>query len=112
MALHAMGQYDEALKDYEKGISLDPENAQLKQGLEKCKKDKAEEEQGMFGPSAMAKLMQNPRIAGYFKDPMFSNTFELVKRDPQMLMQVMQKDPRFMDVFKELTGVDLMDMQA
>lgn len=37
MALHAMGKYDEALQDYEKGIQLDPENAQLKQGLEKCK---------------------------------------------------------------------------
>jgi stress-induced-phosphoprotein 1 len=60
----------------------------------------------------MAKLMMNPRIAGYFKDPMFRNTFELVKRDPQSLMAVMQKDPRFMDVFKELTGIDLMDMQS
>ena len=28
-----------------------------------------------------------------------------------MLMQVMQKDPRFMDVFKELTGIDIGDMQ-
>ena len=30
MALHAMGKYDEALQDYEKGVQLDPENAQLK----------------------------------------------------------------------------------
>jgi hypothetical protein len=29
-----------------------------------------------------------------------------------MLMQVIQTDPRFMDVFKELTGIDLMDMQS
>jgi hypothetical protein len=28
-----------------------------------------------------------------------------------MLMQVIQTDPRFMDVFKELTGIDLMDVQ-
>jgi hypothetical protein len=26
-------------------------------------------------------------------------------------MQLIQSDPRFMDVFKELTGVDLMDLQ-
>jgi cytochrome c-type biogenesis protein CcmH/NrfG len=31
-----MGQYDEAIKDYETGQKLDPENAQIKQGLEKC----------------------------------------------------------------------------
>ena len=28
-----------------------------------------------------------------------------------MLMQLIQTDPRFMDVFKELTGIDLLDMQ-
>jgi hypothetical protein len=28
------------------------------------------------------------------------------------MMQLVQMDPRFMDVFKELTGIDLMDMQA
>lgn len=60
----------------------------------------------------MAKLMGNPRIANYFKDPVFVNKFEWVKKDPQMLMQVIQTDPRFMDVFKELTGIDLMDMQS
>jgi len=26
-------------------------------------------------------------------------------------MQMMQMDPRFMDIFKELTGIDLMDVQ-
>jgi hypothetical protein len=31
--------------------------------------------------------------------------------NPQMMMQLVQSDPRFMDVFKELTGIDLMDMQ-
>ena len=66
----------------------------------------------MFGPSAMVKLMSNPRIANYFKDPQFRTKFEFLKKDPQMMMQVIQTDPRFMDVFKELTGIDLMDMQA
>lgn len=33
------------------------------------------------------------------------------QQDPQMMMQVVQSDPRFMDVFKELTGIDLLDMQ-
>ena len=28
-----------------------------------------------------------------------------------MMMQLIQSDPRFMIVFKELTGVDLMDVQ-
>jgi hypothetical protein len=40
----------------------------------------------MFGPEAMMKLMANPRIAGYFQDPKFRNSFEMCKKDPQMLM--------------------------
>ena len=28
-----------------------------------------------------------------------------------MIIQMMQQDPRFMDIFKESTGIDLMDMQ-
>ena len=44
---------------------------------------------GMFGPEAMMKLMQNPTTAKFFQDPQFRNMFEMVKRDPNMLMQVM-----------------------
>jgi hypothetical protein len=40
----------------------------------------------MFGTQAMAKLMQNPRIAAYFQDPKFRNMFELIKRSPEMMM--------------------------
>lgn len=69
MALHAMGEFDEALKDYQTGCKFDPENAQLKQGLEQCKREQdasvgaGGDESGMFGPESMMKLMANPRIA-------------------------------------------------
>ena len=66
MALHSMGNYDEAIAAYEQGIKYDPENAQLKQGLEKCKQDKEAGDDPMFGPAAMAKLHANPRITKYF----------------------------------------------
>lgn len=66
----------------------------------------------MFGgPEAEAKLKANPRIAKYFEDPIFNNKWLMCQQDPQMMMQLIQSDPRFMDVFKELTGIDLMDMQ-
>ena len=93
MALQQLGRYDEAITSYEQGLKLNPDNAQIKQGLEQCRKEKAAAEtegdgDGMFGAQAMAKLMTNPRIAGYFQDPKFRNSFELCKKDPQMLMQL------------------------
>lgn len=67
---------------------------------------------GMLGgPEAEAKLKANPRIAKYFEDPQFAAKYAMCNQNPQMLMQIIQTDPRFMDVFKELTGVDLMDVQ-
>jgi hypothetical protein len=43
---------------------------------------------GMFGPQAMVKIMSNPRIAGYFSDPVFRNKFEMMKQNPQVMMQL------------------------
>jgi stress-induced-phosphoprotein 1 len=36
--------------------------------------------------------------------------FEMCMMNPQMLMQCIQMDPRFMEIFKELTGIDLQSM--
>tara|TARA_B110000285_G_scaffold217599_1_gene266130 strand:+ start:327 stop:677 length:351 start_codon:yes stop_codon:yes gene_type:complete len=65
---------------------------------------------GMFGPEGEAKLKANPRIAKYFEDPQFQSKWAMCQQDPQMMMQLLQTDPRLMDVFKELTGVDLLQM--
>lgn len=59
----------------------------------------------------MAKLMANERTAKYFENPDFLNKFEAVKKDPEMFQQLLQTDPRFMDVFSTITGIDLMKMQ-
>ena len=65
---------------------------------------------GMFDAAAEAKVKQNPKIAAYFEDPQFKMMWDMCSQNPQMMMQLMQSDPRFMDVFKELTGVDLGDL--
>jgi len=41
------------------------------------------------------------------KDVGFRNMYEAAIQNPDMLMQMMQMDPRFMDVLQELTGIDL-----
>jgi len=62
---------------------------------------------GPFGKAALEKLKTNPKFAAYFQDVQFKNMFDMCMMNPQMLMQAMQMDPRFMEVFKELTGLDL-----
>jgi stress-induced-phosphoprotein 1 len=120
LALQAQGKLDEAIEAYSKGLELDENNAAIQQSLSQAIGEKQRSEggmggmggpDGMFGPQAEAKLKQNPRIAKYFEDPLFRTKFEMCGKDPQMMMQLIQSDPRFMDVFKELTGIDLMDVQ-
>lgn len=65
---------------------------------------------GPFGAGALEKLKTNPKFAAYFQDVQFKNTFDMCMQNPQMLMQAMQMDPRFMEVFQELTGLDLRSM--
>ncbi len=36
----------------------------------------------------------------------------MCEKDPQLMMQFVQTDPRMMHVFKEITGIDLMEIQA
>ena len=80
MALHGAGKLEEAYEVYEKGLEIDPSNAQIRQGLEGLGRDmqaKMKAASGgkkggggmgdMFGgPEAEAKLRANPRIAKYF----------------------------------------------
>ena len=66
------------------------------------------EEQNPLGPGGLAKAENDPKVAKWLKDDiMFRNQFDMCKRDPNMLMQLMGQDPRWMEVFKILTGVDL-----
>ena len=111
---------------YEKGLKIEPANAQLKAGEGKVHQDLAAKMRsqggggmggmggaglgGMFGPEGEAKLKANPRIAKYFEDPTFQTKWSMCQQNPQMMMQLLQTDPRLMDVFKELTGVDLLQM--
>ena len=125
MAQHGLGKLEDSMETYEKGLKIEPANAQLKAGEAKVHQDLANQMRsqgggmggmggaglgGMFGPEGEAKLKANPRIAKYFEDPQFQSKWAMCQQDPQMMMQLLQTDPRLMDVFKELTGVDLLQM--
>jgi len=114
LALQGKKDFNTAMDAYTKGLEIEPNNEQLKTNLAKCQQASQGGGGlgGMFGgPEAMQKLMSNPKIAEYFKDPQFSMMFQMCQQNPQMLMQLMQTDPRYMEVFQVLTGLDLSQMQ-
>jgi stress-induced-phosphoprotein 1 len=112
MALAGLEKKEEAKVVYEEGLKLEPTNQQLKDGLAQCNAPAGGGGfGGMFGGDAMQKLMGNERIAKYFESSEFKAKFEMCQSNPQFLAQLMQTDPRFMDVFSTLTGLDMNKMQ-
>jgi stress-induced-phosphoprotein 1 len=102
MAELKLEMFEEALETYKKGLQLEPNNQQLKDGLK-------EAEDSMKNPFAKnySKLFTDPKTSKYMTDPQFKNLLDYAMKDQKVLMQLIQTDPRFMDVFGVLTGIDL-----
>ena len=60
-----------------------------------------------FGPEALMKAMQNPKIAKHFEDPSFMTKINMCMQNPQMFIMMMQQDPRIGEVFQEMTGMNM-----
>jgi len=105
LALIKQEKFDEATEVLNKGSSIDPNNQQIKDSLKEIKEAKA----NLNNPFAKnySKLYTDPKTSGYMKDPQFVNLLNMAMADQNMLLQLVQKDARFMDVFGVLMGVDL-----
>lgn len=62
---------------------------------------------GMLSGDNMDRMKTIPKFAPWFQDVQFANKFEMCKTNPMAILQLAQQDPRFMDIFGELTGVNM-----
>ena len=92
-ALQGSGRIEEARKAYEQGLALEPDNAQLKKGLDACK--------GSPVDSLVDMLMKNPKMVEYLQDPVFAAKIKNAKQNPNM-MQELFNDPRIMEMFTSI----------
>jgi tetratricopeptide (TPR) repeat protein len=74
-ALAYLGQYEEAIAAYQKGLELDPNNAQLASGLLEVKKH--EEEAKVKLEQILVKLHANPQTREWLKDPEYVKIVEV-----------------------------------
>lgn len=93
---------DEAVNTLKKALEVDPNNQAIKDSL-------TEMENAAKNPFTknFPKLFTDPRTSKYMSDPQFTNLLNMAMKDQTMLMSLVSKDPRFMDVFSVLTGIDL-----
>ncbi|KAL9952289.1 hypothetical protein ACROYT_G039524 [Oculina patagonica] len=107
-ALSFLKRYDEAEKAYSKGLQLDPNNAQLKSGLEEARAQ-AQRNNPMMNPFAMpdlyVRLATNPKTKAFLDQPDYRATVEALRQNPQLLGTHLQ-DPRIMQTVAVLLGID------
>lgn len=127
-------KHDDAAETYKAGLKLAPEDAAMKEGLQKCMDAKYDLPGsapgggrgggggGMFGnldPGALARAAQtNPKIKEYMKDPalmqQINGLMALGAQNPEMqqamMMQMVQKDPRMLEIVMAMQGIDVSTM--
>ena len=104
-ALEGQSRLQEALDTYKLGLEKDKSNTQLMEASQEL-------EASINNPflKNYPKLFTDPRTAHLMQDPQFRNLIDYAMKDQNVLMQMLQTDPRFMSVFSVLTGIDLEKM--
>lgn len=127
-------KYDDAAETYKAGLKLAPEDAGLKEGLQKAMDAKYElpgsgagfggGAGGAGGPFGMPKFdagslamaaSKNPKIAEYMKDQALMQKVNMLMQlggqnaqmQQQLLMQLMNQDPRILEIYMAAQGVDI-----
>lgn len=114
-ALHTLKRYNDSISAFKEGLANFPDDKGLKNGLESVEREKngppTDSGLGManlFGPDMMAKIALDPKTRGYMNDPDFMAKIQILQKDPDKL-GTMINDPRIMDVFKVMLGMNGMD---
>lgn len=110
-ALFGEGDYAKAVEAYTEGLQIEPENAQLRKGLEDAKSAAASAGGGfpsalsnMFGPDLLQKVAANPKIAKYLAQPDYVAMLQRLQSNPESMSQYMN-DPRIMETILAFLNV-------
>ncbi|KAI9106078.1 heat shock protein sti1 [Phlyctochytrium arcticum] len=110
-ALHGLGQLTEAIEQYNLGLKIDPNNAQLARAKSEAEEALASEGDNpfgnVFGPEGMAKIASNPKFAPLLSQPAVLAKIQAIQSNPQMLNMYM-RDPQIMTLMMAAMGIDAM----
>ena len=109
--------YEEAIETYEEGLGYDPNNQQLKDGIEQARSKLTSGPaggaggaggnpmSGLFSEENIQKLRTHPKTGHFFLQQDFVTMLGLIKTNPSM-MSMMFQDPRFSECLSVLLNID------
>jgi len=110
-ALAYLGRDIEAQKAYEAGLTHDPNNEQLKEGLKEVRAKLASRQSTKVlnpfaGPDVLNKLQNNPKTKAMLADPTYQELIKDLQNNPSA-MATKLGDPRVLTTLSVLLGVDI-----
>lgn len=115
-ALCYLNRYEEAATVFMEGLEIDPDNQQLKNGLEEANShltgpSGSQSIGSPFGyPDLMQRLEANPKTREYLKQPDYRMMIQLLQQNPNNLQNI--QDPRIIQTLGVLLGFDLEQKNA
>ncbi|XP_061173619.1 stress-induced-phosphoprotein 1-like [Saccostrea echinata] len=110
-ALCCLNRYEEANEAFSDGLKVDPDNAALKEGLEKTEEvltgpgNSQPIPSPFAGPDVMEKLQANPKTREFLKQPDYCDMIEKLQKNPNDLKDM--SDPRIITTLGVLLGFDI-----
>jgi stress-induced-phosphoprotein 1 len=107
-ALAGLGEFDQAEEAYRQGLSIDPDIAALKKGLDELAQlrqrgpDSGAGAAGGFPAELLRALATNPRARELLQDPSILSALQGLN-DPSKLMEVL-RNPKIQEIFNLISG--------
>ncbi|EDK45580.1 Hsp90 cochaperone [Lodderomyces elongisporus] len=114
-AQFGLGNFEDAKKAYEKCLSIDPQNAQAKEGLKSIenaiKARNSSDDMGLGklfrDPNLINKLKSNPKTSKLMEDPALVAKLLEIQANPQVNAMQLMSDQRLMTIIASLMGIDM-----
>jgi len=110
VALYGLKRFQEAKTVYEKGLSLESGNQQMKEALDETNRAIKNQEKRdspfgkMFGNDMWAKLAMNPITKAFLDDPSYVQKMKLLQSNPQLFTSL-SNDPQVTQSLGVLLGL-------
>ena len=109
-----MKETDKAIETYRKGLAHDPENQELKEGLEKCYETISRFATGQASEEELkekqARSMSDPEVQSLLKDPVVQNVLRDFQEDPKAA-QAHLRNPEIMKKINKLVQAGIIQMK-
>lgn len=109
-----MKEFDKALETYQRGLEHDPENAELKEGIERCVEAISRFASGKASQDEIkerqAHAMADPEVQNILRDPIMQNVLRDFQEDPRNAQQHL-RSPEIMKKINKLVAAGIIQMK-